>query len=41
MYCVGWVGCPQCDFRSRVCIEVERPPEEDCRIYVYCPNDGS
>jgi hypothetical protein len=41
MYYVGWVGCPHCDFRSGVCIEVEGPlPQERC-IFVCCPNDGS
>src|SRR5262245_51487576 len=41
MYYVGVVGCPDCEFRARLCIEVEGPlPEERC-IFVRCPNDNS
>lgn len=41
MYYVGWVGCPHCDCRSRVCIAVDGPVPEGRRIYARCPNDDS
>src|SRR5436190_16858821 len=41
MYYVGWVGCPHCDFRSRVCIEVDDQVAAEQCVTVRCPNDNS
>src|SRR4051812_15779030 len=41
MYYVGWVGCPHCEFRERVCVEAESPLPAGRVVEFCCPNDGS
>jgi hypothetical protein len=40
MLLVGWVGCPHCDFRWRVCVEADGPGLGP-PVIVICPNDNS
>jgi hypothetical protein len=40
MLMVGWVRCPQCDFRQRVCVEADGPGLGSPVIFI-CPNDNS
>lgn len=42
MLLVGWIGCPQCDYRQRVCVEVDHwLPDSPGAILMCCPNDNS
>jgi hypothetical protein len=41
MYYVGWLVCPHCTFRERVCVEAESPLPPDRIVEFCCPNDES
>ncbi|MBA4064778.1 MAG: hypothetical protein C0501_13900 [Isosphaera sp.] len=38
---VGWIFCPQCEFRKRVCVAIEGPPDAHGPLVVTCPRDKS
>ena len=38
---VGWIFCPQCEYRRRVCVAVEDPTEAHTFVVVMCPRDRS
>jgi hypothetical protein len=38
---VGWIFCPCCRFRRRVCVALEGPPDAHPPLEVMCPVDRS